>query len=106
MAAYEEKTLPPLPQSGVAETTSEQTVLQVSDRPEKFGRYRVVKMLGEGGMGAVYLAEDPDLERKVALKIPFFGRGDAKSIIARFRREAKSIAALQHPNICPIHEVS
>ncbi len=70
-----------------------------------FGRYRIVKTLGEGGMGAVYLAKDPNLDRSVAVKVPFFDEADQQSVLDRFQREAKSAAAIQHPNICPIHDV-
>ena len=69
------------------------------------GRYRIVKTLGKGGMGAVYLAEDPNLDRLVAIKVPFFDKSDEKPVLDRFQREAKSAAAIQHPNICPIHDV-
>ncbi|MDA1014841.1 MAG: serine/threonine-protein kinase, partial [Planctomycetota bacterium] len=72
--------------------------------PEQFGRYRIIRMLGEGGMGAVYLAEDRQLERKVAIKVPLISRND-ESIMSRFVREARAVAALQHANICPVFEV-
>ncbi|NIL97673.1 MAG: protein kinase [Planctomycetales bacterium] len=62
-------------------------------------------MLGRGGMGAVYLGEDPHLDRRVAIKVPFFAGADRQKVLDRFQREAKSIAAIQHPNICPIYEV-
>ena len=73
--------------------------------PENFGRYKVLKTLGKGGMGAVYLAEDLQLDRKVAIKVPFQDSHDNQEVLDRFRREAKSLAAIVHPNICPIHEV-
>jgi len=71
----------------------------------QFGRYRIVKTLGQGGMGIVHLAEDPQLDRLVAIKVPFFGEDDQGSILSRFRREVKAVAAIQHPNICPIYDV-
>src|SRR4051812_10458278 len=58
------------------------------DLPEQFGRYRIVKKLGSGGMGAVYLAQDTALGRAVALKVPHFGPGDGPEARQRFRREA------------------
>jgi Tfp pilus assembly protein PilF len=73
--------------------------------PAPFGRYRLLRLLGEGGMGAVYLAQDTQLERQVALKIPNLEAGAGAVVLARFRREAQAAAALQHPNICPVHEV-
>jgi serine/threonine protein kinase len=71
---------------------------------KQFGRYRIEKKLGEGGMGTVYLAHDTILDRPVALKIPIFG-GNKEVSAARFLREAQAAAGLQHPNICPIYDV-
>lgn len=70
---------------------------------ESFGRYQIVRMLGKGAMGAVYLAYDSQLERHVALKTPFLG--DKPNIIARFYREARAAAQLRSPFICPIYDV-
>lgn len=71
----------------------------------RFGSYKVLSLLGTGGMGEVYLAEDTSLDRKVALKLlPAFMRDDLTAK-KRFLREAKSAAALDHPYICHIHEV-
>ena len=71
--------------------------------PVEFGRYRILKQLGRGGMGAVYLAKDLQLDRDVALKIPFFEVADAAKL-ARFSREARSAAGLHHPNICTVYD--
>jgi serine/threonine protein kinase len=73
--------------------------------PKDFGRYRIERSLGEGGMGAVYLAHDSQLDRKVALKTPKFTRNSDPNLINRFYREARSAATLQHPNICPVYDV-
>jgi len=73
--------------------------------PENFGRYRVIRKLGQGGMGAVYLAEDTQLERQVALKVPHFSSDDGPDILDRFLREAKAAATLHHPNLCAVHDV-
>ncbi len=73
---------------------------------ENLGRYKIIKLLGQGGMGAVFLAHDPTLDRKVALKIPFLNANNADEVLQRFQREARAVAALQHPNICPVHEVT
>jgi predicted Zn finger-like uncharacterized protein len=71
--------------------------------PAEFGRYRVMKLLGRGGMGAVYLANDSQLDRMVALKLPNFAATDTRRV-ERFVRESKSAARLSHPNICPVYD--
>lgn len=57
-------------------------------------------------MGSVFLARDPQLERNIAIKVPCLSDGDRSKILSRFRAEARAVAAVQHPNICAIHEVS
>ena len=72
---------------------------------EILGHYVILEKLGEGGMGIVYAAEDPTLERNVALKVlPDEMARDAERL-ARFDREAKAIAALSHPNIVTVYSV-
>ena len=73
--------------------------------PEQLGRYRILKELGRGGMGTVYLAEDVPLDRQVALKIPHFQPQDSPLLLERFYREARAAAAIEHPNLCPIYDV-
>jgi serine/threonine protein kinase/formylglycine-generating enzyme required for sulfatase activity len=73
--------------------------------PTQFGRYRILKKLGAGGMGAVYLAEDTRLGRQVALKVPNLGAEETPEDLQRFHREARLAATLHHPHICPIHDV-
>jgi serine/threonine protein kinase len=68
----------------------------------RFGHYQILKRLGQGGMGSVYLAEDTRLGRKVALKL--CNRSKDHAWLERFRREARAAAALRHPNLCPVHE--
>ena len=66
------------------------------------GEYRIVRLLGRGGMGAVYLAKDLTLEREVAVKVVRTDT-DSRGTYDRFRREAKTAARLSHPNIVPLH---
>jgi len=68
-----------------------------------FSHYRIIKQLGVGGMGEVYLADDTTLDRKVALKfLPDAFTSDPERM-ARFEREAKLLASLNHPNIAGIY---
>ncbi|REJ78587.1 MAG: serine/threonine protein kinase [Acidobacteria bacterium] len=72
---------------------------------EKIGRYKVLSEIGEGGMGKVFLAEDSDLGRKVALKVlPEKFSVDSEGL-DRFKQEARAASALNHPNIITVYEV-
>jgi serine/threonine protein kinase len=73
--------------------------------PEQFGRYRVLEKLGRGNMGTVYLVHDCRLNRRVALKVPYYTAEDRDDVLARFAREAQAAGTLHHPNICPLHDV-
>jgi tetratricopeptide (TPR) repeat protein len=72
---------------------------------ETFSHYRVTGVLGAGGMGAVYRAEDTRLQRPVALKVLATELLDEPLALESFKREARLAAALNHPNICTIHDV-
>src|SRR5580765_5636337 len=65
----------------------------------RLGPYEILAPLGAGGMGEVYRALDPRLGREVAIKV------SAEQFSERFEREARAVAALNHPNICTIHDV-
>src|SRR5258707_13874575 len=71
----------------------------------RLGRYEILSTLGEGGMGEVYLAQDTQLDRKVGLKILPADVASNRDRMERFIREAKSAAALSHPNIAQIFEI-
>jgi eukaryotic-like serine/threonine-protein kinase len=68
------------------------------------GRYRIIRKLGAGGMADVYLAEDQELGRRVAIKILNDRHAADDSFVERFRREAKNAAGLSHPNIVSIYD--
>jgi eukaryotic-like serine/threonine-protein kinase len=72
---------------------------------ERLGRYHILGPLGQGGMGVVYRAYDPELQREIALKVlPEEATGD-RTARARLLREARLLSALNHPNICIVHDV-
>jgi predicted Ser/Thr protein kinase len=85
--------LPPRPAGGAAPL------------PELFGRYRILRKLGQGAMGTVYLAHDSQLDRQVALKVPQFTAADGPELRQRFLSEARAAATIEHPNICPVYDV-
>ncbi len=68
------------------------------------GRFRIESLVGQGGMGAVYLAWDPVLERRVALKAIRLGNEGRLTSLERFRREAMALAQVNHRHVCQIHD--
>lgn len=75
-----------------------------TDFPRPFGRYTLTRELGQGAMGTVYLASDRILNRQVALKVLRVKPEDGQEVVERFYREARSMASLQHANLCPIYD--
>jgi len=71
----------------------------------KIGRYEIVRPLGKGAMGVVYLAHDPLLERDVALKVMIAQIADDPELSKRFEREAKAVARMTHPNVVTVYDL-
>ena len=86
-----------VPRSGILSFEGEPMIQQI-------GRYRIRHKLGEGGMGVVYAAHDPRLERSVAIKT-VRGEGVDDSARQRLWREARAAARVSHPNVCQLHEI-
>src|SRR3954468_20844103 len=75
------------------------------DLPRPFGRYTLTRRLGQGGMGAVFLADDGLLGRRVAIKVPHDAAVDSPQALERFYREARAAAGLDHAGICRVLDV-
>ena len=93
------ETLPAMVAASWAQNQSERLTGQM------IGRYKILRSLGAGGMGEVYLAEDPSLGRKVALKILPSQFTQDPDRLRRFEQEARNASALNHPNIITIYEI-
>lgn len=91
--------------SDTSRTGAARCSVESNSSPPEFERYRIEREVGCGGMGTVYLAHDLQLDRKVALKLPHFQSEDGPQAFERFSREARSMASVLHPNICPIFDV-
>ena len=77
---------------------------------QQIGHYRLMRLLGSGGMGQVYLAEDATIQRRVAIKViqaevtPYPNAGSFQEATRLFQREAKAISMLDHPHILPLYD--
>ena len=74
--------------------------------PRNIGRFRVLRMLGQGGFGKVYLAFDDELVRQVAIKVPHPHRIAGPDDVRSYLAEARALASLDHPHIVPVHDVA
>src|SRR6266571_9160100 len=74
-------------------------------RGSRLGRYEIRSHIGAGGMGEVYLAQDTELERAVAIKVLPADAASDEQRMRRFIQEAKAVSVLNHPNILTIHEI-
>lgn len=88
------------PITSVVPTT---TAISQSGDSAKIGRYQIIRSLGEGAFGAVYLAKDPLLSREVAIKIPH-RKGWSENQLEAFAKEAKSLGQLNHPNVINVYD--
>src|SRR5215510_6334420 len=71
---------------------------------DRFGPYRILRLIGEGGMGSVYLAEQSHpIQRQVALKVVKLGM-DTRQVVTRFESERQALALMDHPNIAHVYE--
>src|SRR5260370_14923619 len=71
---------------------------------QTLGNYRIVRQVGYGGMSTVFLAEDLNLGREVAMTVFWTRTGETKDFLRRFAREARVLAQLDHPNILPVYD--
>lgn len=97
--------LPGKPSVGVPQipiTTGEHAAL---DQPKQIGRYRVMKVLGQGGFGQVFLAHDDELNRPVAIKVPHPERITSPEDADLYVAEGRVLASLDHPHIVPVYDV-
>ena len=91
--------------AGTGASTSSSDVMAERLRRLVEGKYRIERLLGKGGMGAVFLAHDLTLEREVAIKVLPPDVAQDEQVVRRFQQEAKTAAKLDHPNIIPIFRV-
>ena len=101
----------PQPEAGGAEPVEPsdpaagETALRQPDHPAQIDRYRVERVLGKGGFGLVYLANDDQLQRYVAIKVPHREITSQAADAEAYLAEARMLAQLDHPHIVPVHDV-
>ncbi|MBL8945680.1 MAG: protein kinase, partial [Myxococcales bacterium] len=87
------------------EDSSPPSELGELSRGASVSRYIILSLLGEGGLGRVYLAYDPELDRKVAIKLMRDGKEASEEVTARLLREGRAMARLAHPNVVVVHDI-
>ncbi|MBI1313334.1 protein kinase [bacterium] len=92
-------------EAGTTPTLDESSPAAANLKTRRIGHFEILRTLGQGAFGAVYLARDPVLEREVAIKVPHASRIATPEMRQRFLREARAAAGLRHPHICPVYEV-
>ena len=75
----------------------------MSDAPRTFGRFEIVRELGKGSGGVVFLARDPELGREIALKLLRGGERATDEQVERLRREAEALARVRHPSVVTVY---
>src|SRR5450755_1349436 len=91
--------------TGAYQPESPDSPAVIAAQPTHIGRYRVEKILGQGGFGLVYLAHDGQLQRLVAIKVPHRHRVSSAEDAEAYLTEARTVANLDHPNIVPVFDV-
>ena len=91
--------------TGVYQPDSPESPISPTATPLHIGRYRVERILGQGGFGVVYLAHDEQLQRLVAIKVPHRHRVSTAEDAEAYLTEARTVASLDHSNIVPVHDV-
>src|SRR5690349_7755510 len=79
--------------------------VEVNLPPQKIGRYQILRELGRGGFGLVYLAHDTELQRQVAIKVPRLDKRWTDRQLQDYRREAQVLARLDHPHIVRVYDI-
>ena len=97
--------LGPAPEGESSTPLETPAVAKTPTVPRELGRFRILRELGRGGYGVVFLAHDPSLRRKVALKVPRPEALATPEVARRFHSEARAAATLNHPNIVPVYEI-
>jgi serine/threonine protein kinase len=105
MADEIRQTFPALIEVEAAEREARAEEGAPAEHPQQIGRYRVERLLGEGGFGLVYLAHDEQLQRPVAIKMPHRRLVECPEEAELYLAEARAVAMLDHPNIVPVYDV-